>query len=179
MRADRRQHLEDLPSVARDQTLFPRGLRDRVERTDRLLFVVPVAEMECDREPLQLDVLRRPRCVGRERGERSPPAVGLRLELEPVRTDADDAVHAEPRAHVVAGATAHDGDERVPPYEPLELGLRLRRRHGVLGPLDDRRENAVEVEEQPSRGGLGRKLLDSASALAATARSIGRWRVSS
>ena len=96
-----------------------------------------------------------------------------------MRADADDAVHAEPRAHVVAGAPAHDRDERVPRHEPLELGARLRRRRGVLGPLDDRREDAVEVEEQRRRARVGRKLLDECVGPAATARSIGRWRVSS
>ena len=117
-----------------------------------------LAEVERDREPLHLDLLRRPGRVGRERRERAPPAVGLRLELEPVRADADDAVHAESRPHVLARAPAHDRDERVAADEPLELGAGLRRRRRVLGPLDDRREHPVEVEEEPRLGRLGREL---------------------
>ena len=62
--------------------------------------------------------------------------------------------------HVVAGAPAHDRHERVARRQPLELRTGLRRRHGVLRPVDDRRENTVEVEEEPGRGGIGRELLD-------------------
>jgi len=41
-----------------------------------------------------------------------------------------------------------DGDERVALREPLELRARLRGRVRVLGTVDDRGEDAVEVEEE-------------------------------
>ena len=125
-----------------------------------LLLVGVSTEVERDGEALQLDFLLRPRRVGRERGEYASPAIGLWLELEPVRADADDAVYAQSSADVLARAPADDCHERVPADQPPELSARLGRRHRVLRPLDDRRENAVEVEEEPSRDGIGRELLD-------------------
>ena len=110
--------------------------------------------MERDGEPFHLDRARRPRRVGRKIHERLPPPLGERLRLEPVRADDDDPVHTDPLAHVVARSPAHDCDERVLLHEPRELRARLRRNRGVLASRHDRRENAVEVEEQTGGRGL-------------------------
>ena len=96
VRGDRRQHLEDLAAVARDEPLRPCRLRDRVELPHRLALVRAAAEVEGHREPFHLDLGLRPRRVGRELRERAPPALGLRLELEPVRADADHALRPRP-----------------------------------------------------------------------------------
>ena len=88
----------------------------------------------------------------------APPAVGLRRELEPVRPDADHALHPDPHPDVLAHPAAHDCDERVPLHETLELGARLGRRGRVLGPVDDRRQDSVEVEEEPRLGRSGGQL---------------------
>jgi hypothetical protein len=142
-----RQHLEDLAPVARHQARARGGLGNRVELPHRLGLVRASTEVEGDREPLQLHLLLRPRRVGRERREHPAPAVGLRLELEPVRADVDDTLHPDAGPHVLARPAAHDRDDRVAPDEPLDLGTRLGRRRRVLRPRDDRREHAVKVEE--------------------------------
>jgi hypothetical protein len=76
------------------QALPPGRLRDRVEPRAPRCSSSATAEVEGHREPFTSISLgghgRRPRTP-----RASPPAVGLRLELEPVRADADDAVHAE------------------------------------------------------------------------------------
>jgi hypothetical protein len=124
------------------------------------LLVRMAAEVERHRQPLHLDLLRRPRRVGRERREGASPAVGLRLELEAVRADAHDAVHADARAHVVSGPSAHHRNEGVLGDEALEFAASLGRCNRVLRPLDDRREDAVEVEEESRFVGAGGQLCE-------------------
>ena len=46
-----------------------------------------------------------------------------------------------------AGATADEPNERVTPDEPPQLGARLLRDRGELGPCDDRRQRPVDVEQ--------------------------------
>jgi hypothetical protein len=98
---------------------------------------------------LQLDLGGGPCGSGREVGDLLPPVFGLRIDLEPVRADVDDAGHADALLHIGAGATADDRDETVAGDEPRELAARRRRRVRILRPLDDRRQDAVEVEEEP------------------------------
>ena len=79
-----------------------------------------------------------------------------RSSSSPCEPTIDDAVDGDALAHVVAGAAADDGDERVAADEPRELRARLGGRIRVLGTLDDRREHAVEVEKEacfPGRRG--------------------------
>ena len=101
------------------------------------------------RRALRLDSARRPRRVGRERRERRPQRSADGSASSPCEPDAHDAVDTDPRAGRLARAPAHDRDERVPRREPSELGARLRRRGCVLASRDDRREHAVETEEEP------------------------------
>ena len=160
VRGDGRQNLEDLAAVTRDEPLHPCRLRDRVELPNRFALVRAAAEVEGHREPFHLDLGLRPRRVGRELRERATPALGLRLELEPVRADADHALHSDPRAHVLSRPSAHDRNERISPDEPLEVGAHLRGGSRVVGSRDDRREDAVEVEKQASLAGLGGEPLE-------------------
>ena len=71
----------------------------------------------------------------------------LRRELEPVLADDRDALDADQRLDLRRRAAADAGDERVARREPRELVPRLVRHPRVLGPLHDRREHAVDVEQ--------------------------------
>ena len=83
----------------------------------------------------------------------------MRARQSSVRADGDDAVHADPQAHVVPRAAGDDGHERVAACEPPQLGPRRFGRIGVVGALYDRREHAVEVEEETGKLRLGREPL--------------------
>src|SRR5204862_7067775 len=124
-----------------------------LELEHRRSLVLRVAEVEGDRQPLQLRLARGPRSAGGELHDPPAPTFGLRVALEPVRADVDDPADADTLAHVAARPAADDADERVPLYEPLELRSRLRGWVRILRPRHDRREHAVEVEED---AGLGR-----------------------
>jgi hypothetical protein len=80
-----------------------------------------------------------------------------------VRTDAHDAVYRHASAHVVAGAARDDCDEGIPVDEPLQLLTCLVGRICVVGPRDDGREHAVEVEEEPCATRLGREAFEQRS----------------
>jgi len=106
--------------------------------------------------------------------ERLPPVLGVVAQLEPVRADVHDSVDRDAFADVVTRPAADDGDERIAAGESLELHPCLRRWVGVLGSRDDRREHAVEVEED--RGFLRRRshVLEQRVGRRGHPRSIGR-----
>ena len=159
VRVERRQHLEHLAAEAGEEALGARPRRDLVELGHRSVLVLAVAIVERDGQALVLDLLRRPARVAGERVDPPPPRLRLRIELEPVRADVDDPVDADAGANVVARPAADDADEPVAAGEPLQLGARLRRSGRVLGPRDDRREHAVEVEEEARLVRRGREAL--------------------
>ena len=119
VRVDGRQHLEQLAAEPRDETLRARLPGDRVELGHRRILVVPVAEVERDRQSLVLGLRRRPPRGPGERVDPLAPTLCLRVELEPVRADVDDSVDADARAHVVARPPADHADEPVAAGEPL------------------------------------------------------------
>jgi hypothetical protein len=104
-----------------------------------------------EREPLVLD---RPGDVFRELAQPRRPRGRIGVELEPVLADVDQLVDPDDATRVVAGTPAHAGNERIPPVQPAELLPGLFRDARVLGPVDDRREHAVDVEHD--RRALGR-----------------------
>ena len=69
--------------------------------------------------------------------------------------DVDDLVETDDAPCVVADAAAHAGDERVPAVQPAELVAGLLGDAGILRPVDDRREHAVDVQDD---GGELRRL---------------------
>ena len=78
-------------------------------------------------------------------------------------SDVADAVDSDEPRRVLAGAAADARDERVAAGEPRHLGSRLLRDRSVLGPRDDRRERAVDVEEDRSAlGSLGERAIETA-----------------
>src|SRR4051794_10193749 len=66
VRADRRQHLEHLAPEARHEPFLLRAFGDLLQLDDRMPVVLAMTEVECDRQPLQLRLVRRP---WRARGE--------------------------------------------------------------------------------------------------------------
>ena len=68
--------------------------------------------------------------------------------------DIGQLVDTDHPAGVVLGASADAGDECVAAGQPLEDGARLLGDGGVLRVVDDRRERAVDVEQQAGRVGL-------------------------
>ena len=66
-----------------------------------------------------------------------------------MRADDGHPADGEALLHVGSGAAADDGHERVASDQAPELRTRLGGRVGVGGPIDDRREDAVEVEQDP------------------------------
>jgi len=148
VRADRRQDLEQLPSEARDEPVIARGLCERLQLEYGGTLVLVMSVVEGDRQAFQLDFGGRPGCGRCEVGDLLPPAFSLPVQLEPVRAHVHDPVDRNAVAHVIARPPAHDGDEPVKTNEALQLRARLCGRICVLRPVDDRREHAVEVEEQ-------------------------------
>ena len=59
----------------------------------------------------------------------------------------DDPVDADEPAGVITRAPAHAGDQEVAAHEAAKLGARLLRHFRKVGPGDDRREDAVDVEQ--------------------------------
>jgi hypothetical protein len=82
---------------------------------------------------------------------------GRRLELEPVLPDIAQPVHADDLAGELARATRDAREQAVRASESPQHGLRLGRHARVLGPLDDRREHTVHVQEERRPRGLGGK----------------------
>ena len=145
VRADRRAELEHLAAEARDQPLAAARGRDRLEHRPRRRLVVGPAVVEADRERLSLDVV--PVDAVGEGLEPLAPGQRLGLELEAVLADVDQLVEPDDPARVVARPAADAGDERVAAMQPAQL-LAGRLRHGsVARHVDDRCEDAVDVEQ--------------------------------
>jgi hypothetical protein len=161
VRIDRREHLEHFSSEPGFEADRPRSFGEALELGGRGRLVLGAAVVKRDGETLAFRVV--PPGLVRERVDAGPPDLCARVELESVRPDAHDAVDAEASAHVVAGAARDDRDEGVAVREALQLLPRLGRRVRVLRTRDDRREHAVEVEEQPRALRLGREALEQRS----------------
>ena len=144
VRLDRRPHFEHHPAPAGHEPLGPRSLLHsrEVGAGGRLVLRAPEVERHAERLALGWPVDAR-----RERRDPVGPCGGLRRQLEAVLADDCDAGNPDEALDVGAGATADAGDERVARGEPRELVPGLLRDPRVLGPLDDRRERAVDVEE--------------------------------
>ena len=102
--------------------------------------------MEGDRERLRLEI--RPAGAGRERVDAIGPRARLRRELESVLADVGELVDPDDPAGDVAGATGDARNERVALGETAKLGAGLRRDSRVVAVLDDRRQDAVHVQEE-------------------------------
>ena len=102
----------------------------------------------------RLALLPGPRPRVRERVHAVGPCEGGRLELQAVLADVAEAVDADDRSRDVARSTGDARDEGVPRCEPFELGAGLGRHGRVLGTRHDRREDAVDVEEERRSAGL-------------------------
>ena len=124
---------------------MPGARRDRLEHLQRLAFVLGAPVVERDGERLALDVV--PVDRRRERVQPLAPVGGLRHELEAVLADVDELVEPDDAPRIRAGAAADAGDERVALVQPRDLGARLLRHDGLVRNLDDRREHAVDVEQ--------------------------------
>ena len=140
------QHLEHLASEACDAAFCAGRSATRSSVGTAAARRLACRGSGMRRQPLGLRPARRRR--GGEVVDPSPPASACRIQLEPVRAGVDDPVDADPSRTSSPSPAGHDGDERVTADEPLELRTRLVGGHGVLRPLHDRREHAVEVEEE-------------------------------
>jgi hypothetical protein len=67
-----------------------------------------------------------------------------------VITDIDQAVDADHRPRVLGPPPGHDRHQRHEGFELLERASGQRVHGGLLGPLDDRRNRAIHVRDQPS-----------------------------
>ena len=101
--------------------------------------------MQADRERLPLDVV--PVDAVCEGLEPLAPGQRLGLELEAVLADVDQLVEPDDPARVVARPAADAGDERVAAMEPAQLLAGRLRHGGVARHVDDRCEDAVDVEQ--------------------------------
>jgi len=137
-------HLEHLPAEARDEALLASTLGDLFEIFERSLLVTGLAVVERDREPLGLD---RPVDARRERVDALALHLGLGLELEAVHPDVAHAVDPDEPFRIRSGPAADTGDECVTPGETRDFGARLLGDPCLTGAAHDRRERAVDVEE--------------------------------
>jgi hypothetical protein len=80
-----------------------------------------------------------------------------RVELQAVVSDVLDPFHADEAARVGAGTPAHAGDEEIAPGEPLQLGSGVVGNGRQLRARDDRRQGAVDVEDQRASLGSARE----------------------
>jgi hypothetical protein len=145
VRRHRRAQLEHLAAEPGDETLLARPRRHGLEQSERSVLVVRAAVVEADRERLQLDVL--PGDGGGELLQPSAPLLRLRLELQAVLADVDELVDAHDPLRVGARAAAHARDERVAAMEATQLGACLLRDAGVRRRGHDRRQDAVDVQQ--------------------------------
>ncbi len=118
---------------------------DCLELRPRCLLVIRPAVVEADRERLPLDVV--PVDAVCEGLEPLAPGQRLGLELEAVLADVDQLVEPDDPARIVARPAADAGDERVAAVEPAQLLAGRLRHGGVARHVDDRCEDAVDVEQ--------------------------------
>ena len=145
---------------------------DRLEPLARRFPVLGTPVVKRRRQRLQLQV--GPAGAARERVDPLGGRRCGRLQLEPVLTDVAEPVDADDLARERAGATRHTGDETIGAREPFELRSRLVRDARILGPLDDRREHAVDVEKQSCpRGFAGERSKRVHAAILADSAEIG------
>ena len=124
-----------------------RPLGDRLEQRERLLLVLRAGGSGS----VTVSGLRSTSSQSTRRRELLQPLApvrGLGLELEPVLADVDELVEADDPPRVGARPAADAGDERVAAVQAAELGARLLRHGGLVRHVDDRREHAVDVEQE-------------------------------
>ena len=145
VRVERREDLQHLAAVPRSESLCSRARGDAVERRPCGRLVRDVAVVERGRQVLVL----RPGPARLRQEARQPrrPCVRLRLELETVVADVDELGNTDDALGVLACPPADARDERVAGVQSPQLLLGLRRDARVLGTGDDRRERAVDVEQ--------------------------------
>ena len=155
VRGHRRMDLEHLAAPPRDESVFPGSLRQLLELGVRGGFVRRFPEVVRERQPLVL-YLEPDRVF--ERGYPVRELFRFGGELEPVVPDVANALDAHEAPGLVARPSAHAGDEQVAAGQPLEL-VPGRLWHGrELGSGDDRRERAVDVEDQRAlRGRISKR----------------------
>src|SRR5437868_11850706 len=83
------------------------------------------------------------------------PRVRVGIELQAVLADVRQLRDADDGAGDLCGAAADAGDERVAPGQTSQLRTCRFRHARVLRVRDDRRERAVDIEEQRRRRGVG------------------------
>ena len=82
------------------------------------------------------------------------PSRSAGIELEAMLPDVRERVDADDPPGLRSGPAAHARHERVPRRESSQLAASRVGHARVLGPRDDRREHAVDVEEQRRGGGI-------------------------
>ena len=153
VRVERRPQLEHLPAEAGDEPLVPRPGGDLLEQcASASASFAGAAVVEADRERLPLDVL--PVDGRREALEPLAPGSGLRLELEPVLADVDRARRAPTTRR--ASAPERPLMQATSAYRRVQAQSSARVSSGTAascGHVDDRREHAVDVEQDRRRSG--------------------------
>jgi hypothetical protein len=130
-------------------------LRDPLELRPRGHLVGRVAEMESRRDALVLD--SRPLDRRQEIDEPTRPFVCAVRQLEPVVPNVNQLGQADHMPCVGFRPPTDARNERVPRREPSQLRPRLRRHACVLGSRHDRREHAVDVEQDRRARRIGRE----------------------
>ena len=148
-RDDRREQLEHQAAEARLEPALACGSGDGFEPPSGLLRVGGGAVVQSSGVRLPLDV-RPARLVG-DAVDLVCEARCLGLELEAVLADVAELGHADDSLRIGARSPRHARDEAVAACEPPQLpadGVGHARPAGIV---DDRREHAVDVEEQRRR----------------------------
>ena len=130
-----------------------RRRRDRLEVGPRRVLVR--CEPEVVRGRQRLHLLPGPRPLARKRVNAVGPRRRGRLELEAVLADVAQAVDPDDLACDLAGPAGHARNEGIPVGQPLELPAGLGRYRRILGARHDRREHAVDVEEERGSARVG------------------------
>jgi Sulfite exporter TauE/SafE len=145
VRLERWTNLEHLAAPAGNEPGGARALGYALERDPRLRLVLGLAVVVGEGQSLVLD-LEADRVA--ERSDRRHELGGPRIELEPVVPDVAGPADADERLGFGTGTTAHERDEEIACRETLEFNPGLGRHPRELGPRDDGRERAVDVEDE-------------------------------
>ena len=144
--------LEHLASPARLEPGLLRAPRDQREALHGGLLIGRFAEVERQREALVLDgqIAVERRSEGRDR----PRELGsARAQLETVVAHRPHAGNSDHRLGLRPGPAADAADEQVAVAKPRQHRPRLLGNGGELRPRRDRRERAVDVEEEGGPAG--------------------------
>jgi hypothetical protein len=158
----------DLASARLGGALIPGAAP--VQGLDRSLVLRPQAEAGKLRAVERRHEVPGPRLAALERGVESRCLVPGQQQLEPVVPRVGDRVDPDHAPRVLRPPSGHAADQAVALAQPAKQQRGVLRHRRLLGPLDDRRQRAVDVGEDRRPGRVGAQRLQQGGAGVAVGR---------